>query len=222
MKTYTTTLQLLFTAPRQVIDYFLSGKSSPYSHPFLFCLMGSVIVVLLNNFLGDFSINPNIDESAAESESLVRLAEWTQIVSVRAATQFLPFSMFIVLIISLAVGGVIFLRKEAGGFYDHIVINSYAVGATFPVLLLLIPVWRFAGQSLLDPLMNTTIPAVVVAAIILWIYRLYFNPSSFSGMIKTLSAYITGYVIYVFLLGFLASVTGYMIFAIERLAEITA
>jgi len=190
-------------------------------HPFLFCLIGAAVVILLNTLLFDFSVDPQVDESVADNENLLRLTEWTQIASVRAATQFLPASMFFVLILSLSVGGLLFLRGKTGGFYDHIVINSYAIGASFFVLPLLIPIWMFSDQSLLDPFLNSTLPAMFAAGIILWVYRLYFSIDSFMDWIRILSSYITGYVIYVILIGFLSAVVGYMLFAIERLMEIS-
>lgn len=218
---YITTLRLLFSTPRQVIDSFLHNPGE-YTHPFFFCIVGAGTVILLNTLFGDFSFTPQLGEISGQSEDLRALAEWTQVASVRISTQFLPFTMVFLLIVSLAVGGTVFLRDEARGFYDQLVINSYAVGATIPVLLILIPVWRFSGQSLLDPLINNTIPAALIAGTIVWVYRLYFHPNTFLEWIKILSAYITGYVIYGFLVSFLASVAGYMIFAIERLSEISA
>ncbi|WP_158607287.1 DUF3667 domain-containing protein [Rhodohalobacter sp. SW132] len=221
MNTLISTFRSLLTEPRQVIDSFLNDNRGTFMHPFLFCLIGGVIVVLLNTIFVDFSVDPQVDESVADNENLLRLTEWTQIASVRAATQFLPVSMIFVLILSLSVGGLIFLKGKTGGFYDHIVINSYAAGASFFVLPLLIPVWIFSGQSLLDPFLNSTLPAMVAAGIMLWIYRHYFSVDSFMDWIRILSAYITGYVIYVILIGFLSAVVGYMLFAVERLTEIS-
>jgi len=218
---YIKTLRLLFSSPREVIDSFLHNPGE-YIHPFLFCIVGAGTVVLLNTLLGDFSFTPQLGEISGQSEDLRVLAEWTQIVSVRISTQLLPLAMLFLLIVSLSFGGAIFLRDEVRGFYDHLVVNSYAVGATIPVLVILIPIWQFSGQSLLDPLINNAIPGVLIAGTVLWIYQLYFHPDTFLEWIKILSAYITGYVIYGFMAGFLASVAGYMIFAMERLSELSA
>lgn len=222
MKKYIRTIRSLFTEPRQVIDSFLSESRDHYTHPFIFCLAGAFIVLGLNALFGDFSFTVQVDEAVSENEDLRQLAEWTQVASVRAATQFLPLSMFFVLIISLAAGSMLFLRGKTGGFYDKIVINTYAVGASYVALPLLIPVWQFSGESLLDPFMNSTLPAMVVAGVILWIYRLYFSVDSFMDWIRILSAYITGYVIYVIITGFMSAVIGYMLFAINRLSELSA
>ncbi len=222
MKKYIHTIRSLFTEPRQVIDSFLSESRDQYTHPFLFCLTGAIIVVALNTLIGDFSFNVQVDEAVSENEDLRQLAEWTQVASVRAATQFLPLSMVFVLIISLAGGSMLFLRGKTGGFFDKIIINTYAVGASFVALPLLIPVWQFSGESLLDPFMNSTLPAMVVAGVILWIYRLYFDVDSFMDWIRILSAYITGYVIYVIITGFMSAVIGYVLFAVNRLSELSA
>ncbi|CAN5304107.1 hypothetical protein BH23BAC3_BH23BAC3_09290 [soil metagenome] len=222
MNNYIDTVRSLFSEPRQVIDNFLRGDRTGYTHPFLFCLIGAAAVILLNSLFVDFSITPQVDDVASDSEDLQKLAEKMQITSVRAATQFLPLSMFILLIISLSIGGILFLRDKTEGFYDQLIVNSYATGASFLALPLLIPVWQFSGQSLLDPFMNTTLPAMVIAGVILWIYRLYFNVDSFMDWIRILSSYITGFVIYVILIGILSAVAGYMIFAIERLAELSS
>lgn len=220
MDRYLRTVRALFTEPRRVIDSFLRGERAEFTHPALFCLIGMVAVILLNTLFVDFTITPEVDEAMSESPDLQELAEWMQITSVRAATQFLPLSLFLILIISLSISGLLFLRNETDGFFDLLIINSYSTGASFLALPLLIPVWQFSGQSLLDPFLNSTLPAMVIAGVILWIYRLYFDVDSFMDWIKILSSYIGGFVIYVILLGITSAVVGYMIFAVNRLAEL--
>ena len=127
----------------------------------------------------DFSIEPVTRNITAESEALRQMGKMTQIVSVRAATQFLPLSLFLLFIVSLAIGAMIFLRRQTNGFYDHIIVNTYAVGAAMTVLPLLIPIWAFSGQPLTDPFINSTVPAMMVAGVVLWIYNLYFRPDGF-------------------------------------------
>jgi len=218
---YIRTVKSLFTEPRRVIDGFLGGGRDEFSHPAVFCLIGMAVVILLNTLFVDFTISPQVDEAMAESPELQELAEWIQITSVRAATQFLPLSMFIILIISLSISGLLFLRDRTDGFYGLLIINSYSTGASFLALPLLIPVWQFSGQSLLDPFLNSTLPAMVIAGVILWIYRLYFDVDSFMDWVKILSSYIGGFVIYVILLGITSAVVGYMIFAVEKLMELS-
>lgn len=107
------------------------------------------------------------------------------------------------------------------GFFDHIIINTYSVGAAILILPLLIPVWSFSGQPLTDPFINSTVPAMVVAGAILWIYNLYFRPTGFMQWLRILSGYITGFVIYVLLTGLVSSVIAYSAFVIERISNIS-
>lgn len=190
-------------------------------HPFKLCLTGTIVMILLNTVLLDFSFKPVAGDIPAESEVLRQMSAWTQIISVRAATQFLPLSLFLLFIISLSIGAVIFLRKLTDGFYDHIIINTYSIGAAMPVLPLLIPVWGFSGQPLTDPFINSTVPAMVVAGVVLWIYNIYFRPTGFMQWIRILSGYITGFVIYVLLSGLISSVIAYSAFVIERISNIS-
>ncbi len=221
IRNYIHTVSSLFTEPRQVIDSFLHDNSGSYTHPFKFCLMGTVVIILLNTLLLNFSFEPVAADVPAESEALKQMSEWTQIISVRAATQFLPLSLFLLHIISLSIGAIIFLRKATNGFFDHIIINTYSVGAAMVALPLLIPVWGFSGAPLTDPFINSTVPAMVVAGVVLWIYNLYFRPEGFLQWIRILSAYITGFVIYVLLSGFVSSVIAYTAFVIERISNIS-
>jgi|AntRauTorckE6833_2_1112554.scaffolds.fasta_scaffold16764_3 hypothetical protein len=218
---YIYTIKSLFTEPRQVIDTFLHGKSDAYLHPFKLCLTGVLLVILINTVLLDFSFEPVAGNVPAELKSLRQMTEWTQIVSVRAATQFLPLSLFLLFVVSLAIGAMFFLRRLTNGFFDHIIINTYSVGVALIFLPLLIPVWGLSGLPLTDPFINSTVPAMVVAGVIIWIYNLYFRPTGFMEWIRVLSAYITGFVIYVLLSGLVNSVIAYSVFVIERISQIS-
>ncbi len=220
-KKYIRTLRVLFTEPRQVIDSFLNGEYESYQHPFKFVLIGMILVISINTLALDYSIEPDLSDLPADSEVIRMMGEWTQIVSVRAATQFLPLSMFIVQIIALSIGAVLFLSGKTEGFFDHIVINTYSVGASMIALPLLLPVWGLSGQPLTDPFINSTVPAMIVAGVILWIYNLYFRPSGFMDWIKILSAYVTGFVIFILLSGILSSAVAYTITIIQRISEIS-
>ena len=220
-KKYFQTLLSLFKNPRQVIDSFLHEKPGSFVHPFKFCLMGILVVIVLSTLLLDFSFEPVAAEIPAVSEALKELSSWTQIVSVRAATQFLPLSLFLLFVISLSIGAVIFLKGQTNGFFDHIIISTYSIGAALLALPLLIPVWGLSGIPLTDPFINSTVPAMVVAGVVLWIYNLYFRPDGFMQWIRILSAYVTGYVIYVLLMGLASSVIAYVIFAVDRLSQLS-
>lgn len=221
IRKYFHTVVTLFTDPRVVIDSFLHENGGSYMHPFKFCLTGTVLVILLNTLLLDFNFEPVAADVPAESEALLQMSEWTQIISIRAATQFLPLSLFLIFIISLSAGAMIFLRRLTNGFFDHIIINTYSVGAAMLMLPLLIPVWGFSGVPLNDPFINSTVPAMVVAGVVLWIHNLYFVPTGFMQWLRVLSAYITGFVIYVLLSGFVSSVIAYSAFVIERISNIS-
>lgn len=216
------TVRSMLNEPRQVIDSYLHGESNDFMHPLLFCFIGAAILIVLNTLFLDFSFDPVAEDPESESEALRQLTYWTQIVSVRAATQYLPLSLILLGIISLSAGAILFLRDKTNGFFDLLVINAYSIGAAILILPIMIPVWAFSGQPLTDPFINSTFPAMVVAGIILWIYSLYFKPSGFLEWLRILSGYITGYVIYVLFSGFAASVLGYMIFAIDRLSSLSA
>lgn len=221
LKNFIHTLKILFKEPRQVIDSFLNSEYEPFLHPFKFALIGVILVVLINTLALDYSIEPDLADLPADSEAIRQLSEWTQTISVKAATQFLPLSMFLLQIIALSIGAVLFLRGKTNGFFDHIIINTYSVGAAMIAVPLLIPVWGLSGQPLTDPFINSTVPAMVVAGVILWIYNLYFRPLGFLDWIKILSGYVTGFVIFVLFKGLLVSVIAYFIFAINRLMAIS-
>lgn len=220
-KKYTITLKTLYSEPRQVIDSFLHGGYESFLHPFKFVLVGMVSIIIINTLALDYTIEPDLSDLPSESEVIRLLGEWTQIVSVRAATQFLPLTMFLLQIVALSIGAMIFLRGKTDGFFDHIVINSYAIGASMIALPVLLPVWGLSGQTLTDPFINSTVPAMVVAGVILWMYNLYFRLNGFMDWIRVLSGYVTGFVIYVLLKGLLASVIAYFIFAVNRLLTIS-
>jgi hypothetical protein len=129
--------------------------------------------------------------------------------------------MFLLHIIALSIGAILFLRGKTNGFFDNIIINTYSVGASMIALPILLPVWGLSGQPLTDPFINSTVPAMVVAGVILWIYNLYFRPSGFMDWIKILSAYVTGFVIFVLLSGILSSAVAYTITIIQRISEIS-
>ncbi len=219
--TYLKTFRALLTIPSEVIGSFLKGEKKSFQHPFLFCLTGAVAVVLLNTLFVNFHFVPDTPNVDPEQAQLQQITEWMQMVSVRAATQFLPVTLFLTLIVSLSIAGLVFLRKKTEGFYDLLIINTYSTGASFVILPVLIPVWAWIGLPLTDPFINSTLPAMLIAAVILWIYRLFFDVSSFADWLKILSSYIAGYIIYVIFSGFLASVVAYMLFVTERISNLS-
>lgn len=220
IEAYKKTLQELLSKPRDIIDGFLTKSPGKYLHPLKFCLIGAVVVILLNTLLVDFTTSPKPLETETENVQIQLIAEWIQVTNIRAATQFLPLSMVLFFIISLSLPGLFFFREQMDGFYSNLILNTYAIGAVQLFLLLLIPVWMWLDVPLADPLMNSTLPAVLAAGVILWIYTQYFRPSGFMSWLNVLSSYIVGHILFVVLNGFAASVFGYMLYAVNRILEL--
>jgi hypothetical protein len=221
--TYKNTFQALVHTPRDVIDGFIHGRGAQFTHPFRFLVTGAVLCLLLNTLLVDFSFEPQPADiiADAENEHVLEIAEWIQVSNVRSSTQFLPLGMALLFVPMLALGGLIFLRNNLEGFYSNLILNSYAVGVSMLPLLAMIPVWLFLGYPLTDPFVNSTIPAVLVAGVIIWIYKLYLNPAGLMDWIRLISAYATGYILYVILNGFAAGVIGYTGFVVNRIMELS-
>lgn len=219
---YLRTFRALFNEPRNVADGFIHSDEFTFMHPFKFLLAGLILVVALNTVLVDFTFEPTAPGVAenVESEELAEIAEWIEVSNVRASTQFLPISLMLLFIPMLAVGGLFFLRSETEGFYQNLVLNAYAVGASFPFLLILIPAWILLPSPLNDPFMNSTMPAVLIAGIVIWVCSNYLRSSGVMEWIRLISAYATGYIFYVIISGFAAGVIGYIIFAVTRILEL--
>ena len=218
---FVSTFKEIYNHPRNVIDQFLESDDRDFFHPFLFLIIGALAVTAVNTMLVDFSFEPVLGEFDTDNEQMREIAEWIQASTVRSTTQFLPISSALLLVPMLSIGGLFFFRDYISGFFSLLVMNSYAVGATMLFQLLLIPFWMFSGVSLLDPISNATLPAVAIAIPTLWIYKFYIMSSDFLAWVRILSTFIVGYVLYAVLTGFAASIIGYMIFAIQRISEMS-
>ena len=226
LKSYIETFLQLCSTPRNVIDSFLDGGengSGRFMHPFKFIMIGMVTILLLNTLLVDFSFEPDGGTLVPDegNEQMQEIAEWIQVSNVRASTQILPLALVFIFIPMLSIGGLIFLRNEMEGFYSNLILNSYAVGASMIALLPLIPIWMFLGYSLADPFVNATLPAVLVAGVMIWIYQLYLRPAGIMDWIRLISSYATGYIFFVIMNGFFAGVIGYILFMINRIRELS-
>jgi len=218
---FVSTFKEVYNHPRNVIDQFLESDDRDFLHPFLFLIIGALVITAVNTFLVDFSFEPVLGEFDTENEQMREIAEWIQASTVRSTTQFLPLSSALLLVPMLSVGGIFFFRDYISGFFSLLVMNSYAVGATMLFQLFLIPFWMFSGVSVLDPLANATLPAVAIAIPTLWIYKSYIMSSDFMAWVRIISTFIVGYVLYAVITGFAASIIGYMIFAIQRISEMS-
>ncbi len=219
-KHYLDTFREILNYPRKVVDEFLHSEERTFQHPFLFCIIGMALVVLMNTLLVDFSFEPQIPAPDDDSEELRKMAEWIQVANVRASTQFLPVAMVFLLIPMLAIPGLFFFRDKMDGFFSNLILNAYAVGASIIPLLAMIPVWLFMDLPMTDPFMSTTLPAALIAAVGIWVYKQYFHVSELIDWVRILSSYISGYVLFMVLNGFLSGVAGYMIFAVNRILEL--
>ncbi len=222
VKNYIDTLKNLLLKPRNVVDGFIHSKDDhSFQHPFLFAVAGGIVVILLNTFLVNFSVQIDPGSIQAEDEQVRQIAEWVQVVTIRLSTQFLPLSMIFLLIPMLSLPGLLFFREQTDGFYSNLILNTYTVGASIIILIAAIPVWIFSGLPLTDPFMNSTLPGLMVAAVGIWVYKNYFSVSDVMGWIRILSSYISGYVLFIIVKGFAAGIIGYMIFAINRIRELS-
>jgi hypothetical protein len=220
IQTYFQTIFQLLNQPRPVIDSFLKKGESKFTHPLIFVLIGAVFVTILNTILISFPTVASNTVSMNEAVQIELLSEWIDVISIRLSTQFFPLTL-ILLIPSLSLSGLFFFRNDTEGFYSQIIISSYAIGVSIPALLLAIPFWVLWEIPFSDPLMHTTIPAVLIVVIIFWIYKLYLNIPGFTGLLKNTSSLITGYLLFMLIKGLFASVTGYMLFAINRIRELS-
>lgn len=222
VKNYIDTLKNLLLHPRNVVDGFIHSKEDySFQHPFLFAVASGILVILLNTFLVDFSVQIDPDSIQAEDEQVRQIAEWVQVVTIRLSTQFLPLSMVFLLIPMLSLPGLFFFREQTDGFYSNLILNTYTVGASIIILIAAIPAWIFSGLPLTDPFMNSTLPGLMVAAVGIWIYKNYFSVSDVMGWVRILSSYISGYVLFIIVKGFAGGIIGYMIFAINRIRELS-
>ncbi len=221
IKSYLGTLGETYQRPRNVADSFVHTEQSVYQHPLIFMLMGAITVILLTSLFVNFQVDLSNLVPETENEQLQQLSEQIIVTDVRISTQFLPFILIILLVPMLSIAGMLFLRNYTEGFYTLLILNSYLVGSSIIPLLLLIPIWAFSGLPLTDPAMNTNIPGVIVGAAGIWVYKNYFKITDFLGWVRIISAFVTGYILFIFVKGLASSVTGYMIFALRRIAEVS-
>jgi hypothetical protein len=207
--------------PRNVVDSFIHTEESRYLHPFKFCVIGTLFFLVINLFIVDFTFESEPLQIDGDNEQLIELAVCMNDATVSASTQFLPLSMFLLLIPMLSLPGLFFFRDELEGFYSNLILNSYTVGASMSVFLVLIPLWTLLDLPFTDPFMNTTLPAIIIGAAGLWIYKRYFNSSDITGWIRIFSSFISGYILFILVKGLAAGIVGYMLFAVNRIMEIS-
>ncbi|PWN06090.1 hypothetical protein [Rhodohalobacter mucosus] len=229
LRLYLPTLKELWSAPRNVIDSFLHAEADQprsFTHPFAFVLISAAFILLVMNVIPvDYSFDPaGIQTGPGDepvNEQIAAITEWIEVSNVWAFTRFLPLSAALFLIPMLSLGGLFFLRESVSGFYENLILNTYTVGASIPVLALLVPAWMLSGLPVSDPMMSSTLPAVALALPMLHLYRQYLRPSDFLGWVRLISSYATGYILFAVLSGFAAGLIGYLAFAIHRILELS-
>lgn len=213
---YIRTLKIVFQSPKVVVDAFIETNSSEYTHPFKFLIFGAVPFIIISSLLVDFS---TVSTPPAPG-SPEQLSYWIDISTVRLSTQFLSFSLFF-LIPLLSLPALFFLRDELKGFYSHLILNSYAIGAAMWSILPLIPIWVFINVPQSNPFMYSTLPSLFIGLTLIFIYIRFFSVQNLMGWIRSLSTLITGYLLFMLVKGLFAGVVGYMIFAVIRLSELS-
>ncbi len=212
------TLKNTFNHPRNVVDPFIQEQESTYMHPFKFCLIGIFFVVALNSLLIDFKIEPALSIETGD-EQLQNAAAWMEATNIRLLTQFLPIGLLFILVPALSIGGNFFLKSKMDGFYSHIILNVYAMGVAIIALIVLIPVWKFVDLPLTDTFMHSSLPAFLVAVIVIWVQKTYFMANSFLDWIRILSSFVIGYVIFSLLINLTGGILGFISFSISRIFE---
>lgn len=213
------TLKDTFKHPRNVVDPFINEQETSYMHPFKFCLIGVFFIVALNSLLVDFTIDPTPDPELADNQQMQNVAAWMEATNVRLMTQFLPIGMLFVLVPALAIGGNFFLKESMEGFYSHIILNAYAAGVAIISLLVLIPVWVFINIPLTDTFMHSSMPAFVIASVMIWVQKIYYMASSFMDWIRILSAFVIGYVIFALLVNLAGGIIGFLSYSVFQVIE---
>lgn len=157
--------------------------------------------------------------TADETSQIEQITGWIELITVRLSTQFLPAMLFLMIPL-LSIPALFFLRDEMSGFYSHLILNSYAAGLAVAVLTIAIPFWMLLDIPITDPFMYRTLPALIVASAVLWIYKEYFMVRSVMGWVRILSSFITGYFLFIFVKSLFAGIVGYLFFAVYRIVEL--
>lgn len=213
---YIRTLKIIYQSPKEVVDSFLETNESIYTHPLKFMLLGAIPFLVISTLFVNFSSTSISNDSNVADQ----LSHWIEISNIRLSTQFLSITLFLSIPL-LSLPALFFLREELKGFYSHLILNSYAIGASMLIIHTLIPFWIFLNVPISEPFLHTTLPSISVGLSIILIYIRYFSIQNLMGWIRTLSSFICGYLLYMMVKGLLAGIIGYMIFAVSRLTELS-
>lgn len=215
---YIKTVKSILQFPGAVVDSFIETKPSFYTHPFKFMLLGAIPFIILSSILVDFS-STSASAAPVDITASNQLALWIEVTNIRLSAQF--FSLTLILSVPLlSLPALFFLRDELAGFYSHLILNSYAIGASMLVIPALIPFWIISNTPISDPFLHSTLPSLFVGLTVITIYVRYFEIQDLMGWLRILSSFICGYLLFMMVKGLFAGVLGYMIFAVTRLIDL--
>ncbi len=217
---YLKTFREMFTRPENVIDTFVLKEKSKFQHPFIFGVMGIVIIMLLNFIFVDFNTGLQTSFVDSNSDQISQLNYWIEYAKLKVSTQFLPLTMFFLLVPSLTLPGIFFFRNEIDGFYYNLILNSYTIGTSVFALLVLIPIWIQDQTTLSDTGLRSYLPLIFTSLLALFIYRKYFTIDDLRGWMRIISSFTMGCFIFLMLKSFSAGIIGYFIFAVNRFLDI--
>lgn len=220
MRRYFYTLQLLLKNPRLVADPFVDDQPSDFAHPFrmlIYSVVISVALLLPGFVIADFPAFRT--DGILESEITRLIGVWICSVDFKAFTWLLPLYMAALLIPALSIAGLFFYREVLPGFYRNLILNCYLMNLVVLAQIVLIPVWIVAGAHYTEPAIYRYLPALTAGSLLLRSYQLYFRPTKALMWVRILSVIATGYIIFVFISGFINSFAGYLAFAVNRIAE---
>lgn len=221
MRNYFFTIQELIKNPKDVVDLFIRGESSEYSHPFLSLLISSILsIIVLTIGFAPAAFPTFSTDGIPEQEIAQIIGVWISAVDFRAFTQFLPLLLVTLLTPALALSGLFFYRDQLPGFYHNLVLNGWLMSLVVLCQILLIPVWLIAGMSYAEPAYYRYLPFLVTGLVLLRSYSQFFKPDNALMWVRIVSVIACGYAFFVITGGFVNSVAGYMIFAVNRIMEI--
>lgn len=216
---YLKTIEGIFKYPKDVVNTFLESDEKKYIHPFKFLILSAVPFILIASLLVDYPGVSNLGQPV-ESELTDQLSAWIEISAIRLSTQFLSIALFLAVPL-LSLPALFFLRDELDGFYSHLILNSYAIGASMLIIIAVIPLWIYSNLPLSDPFLNSILPAFLICLTVIWVYQNYLSIQNVLGWTRIFSSFISGYLLFLMFKGLFAGIIGYMFFAINRIAEIS-
>ena len=138
---------LMFKDPKKVINDYLNGITVPYSHPFRFLFLWLTVQVFLILSSGVFDMTQGNFYTEMQGQPQQMNEGQQKLLS--GVKQYLQ--LFLVLSMPfLAMATKLFFRQRSLNFAEHLVVNSYAYGASLILSLLMIPFYYFAENHMVS------------------------------------------------------------------------